>query len=214
MISRLKKSIDTYRQHFPDPWESAPLEQVRFTVLDCEATGHDPQKHSIVSIGAIAVTECQIDLGDSFEVLLPVRFNTAATLIHGITRQESHAGLPEAEALARLLAYLRDAVIVGHHIGFDIKLIDAALRRYSDTWLHNRSIDTGELILRLARDGAFDGRDQPRDLSLDGICRYFNVIPHDRHTAPGDAFLTAQVFLRLLRFGQRQGRDRVPGLLD
>ena len=30
--------------------------------------------------------------------------------------------------------------------------------------------------------------------------------PHDRHTASGDAFLTAQVFLRLLRLAARHGR--------
>jgi DNA polymerase III epsilon subunit-like protein len=34
----------------------------------------------------------------------------------------------------------------------------------------------------------------------------FGVIPHDRHTASGDAFLTAQVFLRLLRLAGRHGR--------
>jgi hypothetical protein len=34
----------------------------------------------------------------------------------------------------------------------------------------------------------------------------FDVVPHDRHTASGDAFLTAQVFLRLLRLAARHGR--------
>ncbi len=34
----------------------------------------------------------------------------------------------------------------------------------------------------------------------------FGVIPHDRHTAAGDAFITAQVFLRLLRLAARHGR--------
>jgi DNA polymerase III epsilon subunit-like protein len=34
----------------------------------------------------------------------------------------------------------------------------------------------------------------------------FGVIPHDRHTASGDAFMTAQVFLRLLKLAARHDR--------
>ena len=34
----------------------------------------------------------------------------------------------------------------------------------------------------------------------------FDVIPHDRHTASGDAFITAQVLLRLLKLASRCGR--------
>jgi hypothetical protein len=35
----------------------------------------------------------------------------------------------------------------------------------------------------------------------------FGVTAHDRHTAGGDAFLTAHVFLRLLRAAIAAGRD-------
>ena len=42
----------------------------------------------------------------------------------------------------------------------------------------------------------------------------FDVIPHDRHTAGGDAFLTAQVFLRLLRLAARHGRTTLSRLTE
>ncbi|MFW6258711.1 MAG: hypothetical protein ACOC26_04370, partial [Halochromatium sp.] len=51
------------------------------------------------------------------------------------------------------------------------------------------------------------------DLSLDGLCRFFGVVPHDRHTAPGDAFLTALILLRLLRVAARSGRATLAELL-
>jgi hypothetical protein len=38
------------------------------------------------------------------------------------------------------------------------------------------------------------------------------VAPHDRHTAGGDAFLTAHVFLRLLRAAKAAGRDTLASL--
>jgi DNA polymerase-3 subunit epsilon len=48
--------------------------------------------------------------------------------------------------------------------------------------------------------------------SLDALCETFGVVPHDRHTAGGDAFLTAQVFLRLLRAAKAVGRDTLASL--
>ena len=71
-----------------------------------------------------------------------------------------------------------------------------------------------ELTLNLERDGAFEGRDSIADFSLDGLCSMFGVIPHDRHTASGDAFMTAQVFLRLLRLGSRHGRTTLGRLTE
>jgi DNA polymerase-3 subunit epsilon len=70
----------------------------------------------------------------------------------------------------------------------------------------NRSLDTMDLTLHLERDGAFAGRPPIRQFTLDGLCAMFGVIPHDRHTASGDAFITAQVFLRLERLAARFGR--------
>jgi DNA polymerase-3 subunit epsilon len=210
-IKTLAQSLDAYAACFGDSWQpDAALEQVRFVVLDCETTGLDARRHRIISIGAVAVSQCEIAIGDAFEALLQVHFNTDATLVHGITRDQSRAGMGEPEAIAGLLSYLRDGVIVGHHIGHDLAMINAALGRHSQAQLRNRHIDTGELVQRLLLDGALGDRAPPKDLSLDSLCTLFGVLPYGRHTAPGDAFLTAQVFLRLLRIAKRNGR----GTLD
>ena len=62
------------------------------------------------------------------------------------------------------------------------------------------------LTLLLERDGAFKEQKEIQGFSLDALCSQFGVTPHDRHTAGGDAFITAQVFLRLLRLAKRHGR--------
>ena len=72
--------------------------------------------------------------------------------------------------------------------------------------LLNRNLDTMDLTLHLERDGAFAGRPPIRRFTLDSLCAMFDIIPHDRHTAAGDAFITAQVFLRLLRLSSKHGR--------
>jgi DNA polymerase-3 subunit epsilon len=145
-------------------------------------------------------------LEDSFDALIKVERNTEAVTVHGVTRDESLNGIDEAVALERFLGYLEDGVIVGHHIGHDIAALDVALERHWGITLPNRSLDTMDLTLHLERDGAFAGRPAIREFTLDGLCAMFGVIPHDRHTAGGDAFITAQVFLRLVRLAERFGR--------
>ncbi|MBK1703597.1 PolC-type DNA polymerase III [Halochromatium glycolicum] len=211
----LASALADYRRRFDRSWpQDIPVESVRFCVLDCETTGLDPQRHRIISVGAVAVVEGQIELGDTLEVLLRVRFNTAATLVHGITRSETRDALDEPDALAVLLDYLGDGVIVGHHINHDLRMIDAALARHSDDQLLNRHLDTGELMQRLLADGAFGPDAELTDHSLDGLCRFFDILPYDRHTAPGDAFLTAAILLRLLRAAARSGRRALGALLQ
>ena len=191
-----------------------PSELARFVVLDSETTGLNPRKDRLITIGAVAVVANQILLDDVFDALLQVEYNSAAVTVHGVTRQESLGGMTEPEALERFLEYLKDGVIVGHHIGHDVATLNAGYERHWGFSLTNRSLDTMELTLHLERDGAFQGSGSISDFSLDGLCNLFGVIPHDRHTAAGDAFMTAQVFLRLLRLASRYGRSTLGSLLE
>lgn len=204
-----------YRGAFAATWsDQDPIDAVRFVVLDTETTGLDPRRDAIVSIGAVAVSDRQIVLGDTFEAVVRIRYNTAATLVHGITRDEARAGMAELDAVCSFLDYLGDGVIVGHHIGHDIAMLDAACRRHFDLSLLNRHLDTGGLFLHLERSGVFADQPPLVRVSLDALCDRFGILPYDRHTAPGDAFLTAQVLLRLMRLAARSGRGTLGALCE
>ncbi len=199
--------VGRYRDRFEHTWaDDTAIDRVRFVVLDSETTGLNPATDRIITIGAVAVVAGEIVLEDSFGALLRMDRNTEAVTVHGVTRDESRKGIDEAEALELFLDYLGDGVIVGHHIGHDIATFDAALNRHWGCTLLNRSLDTMDLTLHLERDGAFAGRPAIRHFTLDALCDMFGVIPHDRHTAGGDAFITAQVFLRLVRLASRFDR--------
>ncbi len=197
-----------------NPDLETPIGQVRFVVLDSETTGLNPRKDRIVSIGAIAVVNHEILLEDSFEALLKVEYNSSAVTVHGVTRDESREGLDEPVALERFLAWLGDGVIVGHHIGHDVETFNAGYERHFGFRMQNFSLDTMALTLHLERDGAFAGREAIREFSLDALCTMFDIIPHDRHTAAGDAFMTALVFQRLLRLAVRHKRTTLVQLLE
>lgn len=75
--------------------------------------------------------------------------------------------------------------------------LNCAHHRHFGFKLGNRCVDSMDLTLHLQRDGAFANRAGLGGFSLDSLCEFFGVAPPDRHTAGGDAFITAQIFLRL-----------------
>ena len=202
--------LTRYRNHFNATWsDEEEIDRVRFVVLDTETTGLNPLSDRIITIGAVAVQNGEILIGDSFEALLRITHNTDAVTVHGVTRDESLAGIDEPAALKMFLDYLRDGVIVGHHIGHDVSTLNAALDRHWGIQLSNRSLDTMNLTLLLERDGAFLNRPRIRRFTLDALCEMFDVIPYGRHTAAGDAVITAEVFLRLRRLALKHGRSHL-----
>jgi DNA polymerase-3 subunit epsilon len=201
-------SIDAYLRSFESTWdESTPVEAVRFVVVDTETTGFDPRRDRIITIGALAVIDGEILLEDSFEAMLKIAYNNSSVTVHGITRDEAMDGMDELEALELFLDYLRDGVMVGHHIRHDVQALDFACGKHFDVSLKNLSLDTMDLTLLLMDDHAFAGRPIPEGFTLDSLCEMFGVKAHDRHTAGGDAFLTAQIFLRLLWAARSAGRN-------
>ncbi len=204
-----------YRRAFEETWiDAADLDSVRFVVLDCETTGTDPERDRLISIGAVAVLEGEIRLEDSFEALMKIEYNASSVTVHGITREEAADGMDEPDALRDFLEYLQDGVIVGHHIGHDLTALNRACRRHFDFELANRWLDTMDLALHLEGDGAFVNDEPFRSFTLDTLCDRFAIEPHDRHTAAGDAFITAQIFLKLLPHAKRHARGTLGALCE
>jgi DNA polymerase-3 subunit epsilon len=206
-------SIERYLACFESSWaDDAMAAEVRFVVLDSETTGLDPRRDRLITVGAVSVQHGEIRLDDSVEVLLKLSHNHSSVTLHGITCDEARDGMEEDEGLLLFLDYLRDGVIVGHHIGHDIEALNTACNRNFQIQLQNRSLDTMDLTLHLNDSGVFAGRKMAEGFTLDALCEMFSVLPHDRHTAGGDAFITAQIFLRLLRAAEKAGRTTLASL--
>jgi len=177
----------------------------RFVIFDQETTGLNPEKDQIISIGAVAVVEGDIALDDVFEAVLRVTTATSAVVVHGITPDQSRHGEAEEMAVGAFLDYIGTAVLVGHHVGFDRSILRAAAKKLGRP-VPNPALDTMRIALALADRGALElGAED--GFELDALCQHFGIVPHDRHTSPGDAFLTAQIFVRLQRLCQRLHLD-------
>jgi DNA polymerase III subunit epsilon len=205
--------IDEYLACFANTWApDAPPGQVCFVVLDSETTGADARTAKLITIGAVAVMQGEIVLSDAIEETIWTGYNSPSVTVHGLTRDETRDGIKEAEALELFLKYLRNGVVVGHHIDHDLITINRATERHFGIRLQNQSLDTMDLALHLRADGAFSSTPDFEDFSLDALCGLFRIEPHDRHTAGGDAFITAQVFIRLLRLARKHGRNSLDSL--
>jgi DNA polymerase-3 subunit epsilon len=114
--------------------------------------------------------------------------------------------------MQELLPLLHGAVVVGHHINFDAAMIDRALRRRFDVGLRNPLVDTANLAQVAIDAFAKTGYANQRPPTLDEVCSHLEIMTMERHTAAGDAFTTAELFL-LLCARMRQQLKR-PLLVD
>ena len=103
---------------------------------------------------------------------------------------------------------LAGGIIVGHHIRFDAAMINDAMMRHFKTKFCSRIIDTA--LMAMTELVAFHqtGYANQRPPSLDEVCSQLNLPVVARHTAEGDAFTTAEVFLLLYGRIRRRLRRR------
>jgi DNA polymerase-3 subunit epsilon len=168
------------------------IEETRFVVFDTETTGLNIEKDKILSIGAIGLENNIIDVSDSFEIYLKQNdYNPDTAQIHGILKSGNLIKHTERRALENFIDYIGNSVLVAHHAAFDIEMINVSLNRMHLPKLKNKSIDTGILYKKL--EGKKDSH-----FNLDFLCDEFNIPKHDRHTASGDAYITALLFLKII----------------
>jgi DNA polymerase-3 subunit epsilon len=182
------KFWETYLTYFD---ENQSIKK-RFVVFDCETTGLDYRTDRILSIGAVAIENNQIIVGDFMEVfLLQDVFKAESVPIHGILKEGKEEKIVEAEAIIRFLDFIKDATLVGHHVDFDIEMINQGLGRLEVGKLKNQAMDTDVMYQKLKY------LPQEQLSSLDELCDIYKIRKSDRHTASGDAFITALLFLKL-----------------
>jgi DNA polymerase-3 subunit epsilon len=170
----------------------------KIVVLDTETTGLDVRIDRLLSIACLKIDGTQILLADRFECLIAQHyFNSKTAGIHGITKKGSESKIAEKEALEKFISYVGDAILLGHHICFDIKMLNLALERNGLKKLRNPTLDTAYLFKKLKPLYAYDHKNEA--ISLDALCHELNISRHGRHTAAGDAMLTALAFLKIKR---------------
>jgi DNA polymerase-3 subunit epsilon len=177
---------------------SNTVESTRFVVLDTETTGFDYDNDRILCIGAVVLQNNAIAIPDSFEIYIHQdHYDKSSAQIHGILKDWVMDKPSELEALQQFLAFLGDSIIIAHHTIFDITMINQALERNGLPPLTNKTLDTAFLYKRtLIMSNLLERKEK---YALDDLADKFDISKKDRHTAMGDAYITAIAFLKIVK---------------
>lgn len=178
--------------------ENITIEETRFVVLDTETTGFDYENDRILCIGALVLQNNAISVQETLEIYLQQdHYDKSTAQIHGILRDFVLKRPSELEALQQFLTFLGDSIIIAHHTVFDITMINKALERNNLPQLTNKTLDTAYLYKKtLIKSHLFERKDH---YTLDDLADKFDISKKDRHTALGDAYITAIAFLKIVK---------------
>ncbi|MGP1683733.1 MAG: exonuclease domain-containing protein, partial [Giesbergeria sp.] len=169
--------------------EDRPLAELTYTVFDTETTGLNPSGgDAIIQIGAARIVNGKLLRQESFDQLVhPGRSIPAESIpIHGIS-QDMVEGQPRiAQVLPVFHAFAEDTVLVAHNAAFDMKFLQL---QEEATGIAFRQPVLDTLLLSAV---VHPNQESHR---LEAIAERFNVAVLGRHTALGDALVTAEIWL-------------------
>ena len=185
----------------PHAANRARLDSLRYVVLDTELTSLDPRSNRLLSIGAIAMEGAKIRLGEQvYSVVNPGGEIPVETIVvHGLRPADVEHGCDSGKAVRELFEFIGDSVIVGHFVHIDLQVLRKELQRASRRLLRP-AIDTARahywLAVNEARRRGVEDVNEPLDLATLAVRYHLQV--EEIHHALHDAFLTAQLWQRLL----------------
>ncbi len=168
------------------------LTELSYTVFDTETTGLNPsQGDEIIQIGAARVVNNKLLKQECFEQLVdPQRNIPEATIpIHGISPDMVKGQPTIDQVLPAFHAFAQDTVLVAHNAAFDMRFLQLKEQQTGKVFDHP-VLDT--LLLSAV---VHPHQDSHR---LEALSERFNVPNMGRHTALGDAMVTAEVFVKLI----------------
>jgi len=187
--------LKNINKEFPDFWKTylAKFDErsSRFVVFSTETSGLNPDKDVILSIGSFAIIDNSIVIGDSFEaVLLQYTYLHDNGLSNEFILESKMKKLSEPEAIQDFIDYIGNAVLVGHHIDFDVDMINSALERLDCGRMKNEAFDIDVMYRKLK-----DIND--KEFSLDELSELLNIPKSYRKTPSEDAYKIGLLFLKL-----------------
>jgi DNA polymerase-3 subunit epsilon len=189
---------------FQQAGQNAELDQLslgdlNYTVFDTETTGLQPTAgDEIISIGAVRIVNGRLLQQEYFDRLIRPRcaLSDESIKIHGIT-DAMLTDQPRAElVLPQFQRFVEDTVLVAHNAAFDLRFLQM---QEEPTGVQFRQPVLDTLLLSQVI------HPYQAEHTLEAIAGRLGVTIVGRHTALGDAIVTAEVFLRMLPLLADQG---------
>ena len=161
-----------------------------FVIFDTETTGLNPVSDKIIEIGAVKMKDGRIT--EVFETLIdpmePIPPDSIKT--HHITDDMVKGSPVFSEVLPDFYKFTRNAVLVGHNVEFDYKML-AENSRNSGYVFDNELEDTIALAKKFR---------PMRNYKLQTLCEELGVVNEEAHRASADALATAKCFYEIAKY--------------
>jgi DNA polymerase-3 subunit epsilon len=187
-LKNINKDYPDFWKEYLTKFETKPN---KFVVLSTETSGLNPDKDVVLSLGAFSVIDDSIVIKESFEtVLLQYKYLQDNGLSNEFIIESKMMKMPEPDALEAFVKFIGNSILVGHHINFDIEMLNAALERLNCGRLKNEALDVDVMYRKLT-----DIND--KQFSLDDLCEIYKIPKSDRNSSSEDAYRIGLLFLKL-----------------
>ncbi|TDD94882.1 3'-5' exonuclease [Flavobacterium cellulosilyticum] len=187
--------LKNINKEYPEFWKTylSKFEKKsnRYVVFTTETSGLSLEKDVILSIASFAVIDDRIVIADSFEIVIAqYKFFHDNGISNEFTIETKMKKLSEYEGIQAFVEYIGNSVLVGHHIDFDVEMINVALEKLECGRLKNEALDI-DIMYRKLKDI------NNKQFSLDELCTIYKIPQSDRISSSDDAYKIALLFLKL-----------------
>lgn len=163
----------------------------RYVVFTTETSGLSLEKDVVLSIAAFAVIDDSIVIADNFEtVIAQYKFFHDNGISNEFTIETKMKKFSEPEGIQAFIEFIGNSVLVGHHIDFDVEMINTALERLECGRLKNEALDI-DIMYRKLKDI------NSKQFSLQELSSIYKIPQNDRISSSYDAYKIALLFLKL-----------------
>ncbi len=169
---------------------ATPLIALDAVVIDTETTSLDPADARIVEVAAVRIRGGRILDTYSHLVRPGIPIPKASTAIHQIDDSKIADAPTFAEIWPELRKLIGGSIVIGHTIGFDLAVLKRECQRAGHPFEQPRVLDT-RLLAEIAEPAL-------ADYAIESLAAWLGVEVTGRHSAGGDALLTARIFSALM----------------
>lgn len=175
------------------------LSEHKLAFVDLETTGLVPEKHEIIEIGTLIYNQQTDEVEREWETkIAPTHIETAdeiALKINGYINNPDLYRTSLKSSLIKFNSLVKDCVIVGQNIGFDLSFLYKNMREndIKPSFSH-RNLDLIGLAWFQVKDTDIPG------ISLERLCNHFGVSNVGAHTALIDCRRSFEIYRHLAKF--------------